>query len=142
LQVWVHGRQYPELTGDYWDDNWLRVTIQFHNNNSDFILKNEPAIHLGDLYQLHFECEELKEGKKESVEVEFTEPYLQFKFDFKPKRAEFRLILEIPTVEKHEYTLAVSKNDLKLLLTQLDNVFTTCPLIGNLKIFGTDGAGD
>jgi hypothetical protein len=25
LQIWVHGRQFPDLH-DYWDGNWLRVT--------------------------------------------------------------------------------------------------------------------
>ena len=118
------------MTGEYWNDNWLRVTIHYHNNNSDFILRNEPAIHLGDLYQLRLECTGLKEGKKESADVEFTEPYLQFKFDFKTKEPEMRLLLEIPAVEKHEYTIAVSKNNLESLLTQLDCVFAKYLLIG------------
>src|SRR5256885_6731459 len=25
LQVWVHGRQFPDAI-DYWDGNWLRIT--------------------------------------------------------------------------------------------------------------------
>jgi hypothetical protein len=27
LQIWVHGRQFPEAT-DYWDGNWLRITAR------------------------------------------------------------------------------------------------------------------
>jgi hypothetical protein len=130
LRIWVHGRQFPEGTGGYWDGNWLRVTIHYHSANSNFILENDPAIHLSDLYQLQLECAAIKDGKKENADVEFIEPYLHFKFDFKTTGEEFRFGLEIPVVEKHEYTIGVSKIDLKLLLTQLDDVFVKYPLIG------------
>ena len=131
LRIWVHGRQFPETTGEYWNDNWLRVTIHYHSDNSDFFLKNESAVHLGDLNHLRFECMALKEGKKESADIEFTEPYLHFKFDFKPKGAELRLMLQIPAVERHDYTIAVSKNDLELILTQVENIFVRYPLVGD-----------
>jgi hypothetical protein len=130
LQIWIHGRQFPEFTGEYWDDNWLRVTVHFSSDNSRFLLYNEPVIHLEDLYGLQLKLVALKKCGDHTADVEFIEPYLHFKFDLKSKGEELRLLFEIPVAEKHEYIIDVSRDDLKLLLNQLDNVLVKYPLIG------------
>src|SRR5256885_7728040 len=47
LQIWVHGRQYPNAT-DYWDGNWLRITAHCGTHGADVwttgAILNLPAV--------------------------------------------------------------------------------------------------
>jgi hypothetical protein len=47
LQIWVHGRQFPNAT-DYWDGNWLRITAHCGTHGADVwttgAILNLPAV--------------------------------------------------------------------------------------------------
>src|ERR1700690_1605428 len=74
LQIWVHGRQFPDLA-DYWDGNWLKITAHCGAEGSDVWI-NGPIIHLPEIYGLLFEAEQMNNTLIGSAKLNCIEPEL------------------------------------------------------------------
>ena len=57
LQIWIHGRQFPDAA-DYWDGNWLLVTAHCSGNDAS-VFATGSIIHLSELHRWLVESEEL-----------------------------------------------------------------------------------
>ncbi len=77
LQVWIHGRQFPE-SDDYWDGNWLRVTAHCGAQGAD-VWTVGPIIHLGDLVRWLRALEELNRTLTGRADLINLEPELSVK---------------------------------------------------------------
>jgi hypothetical protein len=76
LQIWVHGRQFPDAN-DYEDGNWLNITAHCGAAGSDVWI-NGPIIHLPEVYGLLVEAEQMNETLSGSATLDCIEPELQF----------------------------------------------------------------
>lgn len=74
LQIWVHGRQFPDAA-DYWDGNWLRVTAHCGGNGAS-VFTTGSIIHLSELDRWLVESEELLENLKGEAKLACVEPAL------------------------------------------------------------------
>jgi len=77
LQVWVHGRQFPEAT-DYWDGNWVRVTVHCGAKGSD-VWASGPIIHLPEILGLADACERMSQTLSGEASLDCMEPELSIK---------------------------------------------------------------
>jgi len=74
LQIWVHGRQFPDLN-DYWDGNWLRITAHCGAEGADVWI-NGPIIHLPEVYSLLGQTEKMNKTLSGSAKLNCIEPEL------------------------------------------------------------------
>jgi len=75
LQIWVHGRQFPDST-DYWDGNWLRATA-FCRYPGAWVSTDGPIIHLGELVGFLEGVERLYETLEGGAGLDCMEPNLK-----------------------------------------------------------------
>lgn len=132
LQVWVHGRECSNPIGDYWDDNWLLVTIHGGTKNSDVWIVNTAAIHLSDFISLRGWFQRLHDGIENELAFSFIEPYLSL--SVKNQSAEKLDIIITLTpdmaLENHEYIHSVEKSQLEAIFVELDEILRKYPIIG------------
>jgi hypothetical protein len=75
LKVWIHGRQFPDAT-DYWDGNWLLVTISCTYPSSS-VTAGGPILHLSEVATFKKSCEELYQKLKGRAVLDCMEPNLR-----------------------------------------------------------------
>ena len=129
LKIWVHGRQYPEVT-DYWDGNWVRVTVYCSSHNS-YVITSGPIVHLSEIAHLLRIAEEINEGVAKNAELELMEQDLSFHFE---SRATGRVNVEAhitPSLEEaHRYSLDLDQSYLTLLARGCRTVLKRFPVVG------------
>src|SRR5438034_8814078 len=74
LQLWVHGRQFPEAN-DYWDGNWLNVTAHCGANGAS-IWALGAIVMVTDIARWIAECEELYKRLQGEATLDPCEPNL------------------------------------------------------------------
>lgn len=74
LQIWVHGRQFPEAT-DYWDGNWLRITAHCGTHGAD-VWTSGPILNLPALVSWLAELEDLNRSLTGEANLVPLEPEL------------------------------------------------------------------
>jgi hypothetical protein len=77
LQIWVHGRQFPDAT-DYWDGNWLKITAHCGTDSAD-VWSNGPILNLPALVSWLAELEELERSLTGEANLVPLEPDLCMK---------------------------------------------------------------
>jgi hypothetical protein len=85
LQIWIHGREYPD-SNDYWDGNWLRVTVHCGRGNSN-VWVTGSIIHVPELSQLKDDLSNFIESLQGKVELQTMEPELKIAFEANTQRA-------------------------------------------------------
>ena len=74
LQIWVHGRQFPDLH-DYWDGNWLQVTAHCGETGAS-VFATGSIIHLSELDRWRSETEALLKNLNGEAKLNCMEPNL------------------------------------------------------------------
>jgi hypothetical protein len=74
LQIWVHGRQFPDLH-DYWDGNWVRVTAHCGGSGAS-VFATGSIIHLPELDRWRSEAEDLSKNLRGEAKLACMEPFL------------------------------------------------------------------
>jgi hypothetical protein len=74
LQIWVHGRQFPDLH-DYWDGNWLYVTAHCGGSGAS-VFTTGSIIHLPELDRWRSEAEDLSKNLGGEAKLACMEPFL------------------------------------------------------------------
>jgi hypothetical protein len=74
LQIWVHGRQYPNEE-DYWDGNWLNVTAHCGSKGAD-VWTNGDILHVPDLARWLADLEIMNQSLSGAADLVSLEPEL------------------------------------------------------------------
>lgn len=77
LQIWVHGRQFPDAT-DYWDANWLLVTVRCSAPGAE-VSVDGPIIHLSELAEWTVATKRMHSTKAGKANLACMEPELSVK---------------------------------------------------------------
>jgi len=79
-----NGKTIPD-SQDYWDVNWLRVTVHCGAEDSD-VWVSGSIVHLSELKSLQEDLEKLSDSLNGNVILNTMEPNLKLKFEAKIKR--------------------------------------------------------
>jgi hypothetical protein len=79
FQLWIQGRQF-EAAQDYWDRNWLRVTIHYGAKGAD-VWTQGPILHLSELEHWLHQLQEMNRTLSGEAELAPMEPYFYSKFE-------------------------------------------------------------
>ena len=132
LQLWVHGRQFPE-SEDYYDGNWLRVTA--HCGASGASVWAEGAIvMITDIYGFGAECTAMLCGKTKSAALAPCEPDLKVSLEATDSLGHIRALVEITPdhlSQSHRFEFEVDQTYLPVIIKQCSEIVQEYPIRGN-----------
>jgi len=128
LQIWIHGRQFPELN-DFWDGNWVRATVHCGAKGGD-VWTSGSIIHLPELKSWLQQTETLNKRFKGNANLDCMEPYLSVEMEI-GKRGEVSGCIRITPdiiLQKHEFKFEVDQSYLPPLIKQLKEILVRYPI--------------
>jgi hypothetical protein len=130
LELWIHGREFNN--GEYWDENWLVVTLHYSSANSGVWLRNEPAVFITDLIGLNGWLRNIQVGGDFDPEFDFIEPHISFHADlFSDNKIELTTnITPDQVLESHRFTRILDVTELTAGIDALEKTLGKYPLIG------------
>jgi len=75
LQLWIHGRQFPD-SPDYYDGNWLRVTAHTGATGAS-VWASGAILMVPDLVRWADQCDALAKGESQDAQLAPMEPELK-----------------------------------------------------------------
>lgn len=130
LQIWVHGRA-REDSRDYWDGNWLRVTV-YCSTGFARVMANGSILHLSELSSWRDQLAALHEAMRGTANLETMEEHLAASIDLKDGKGSLRVALTGDHLsERHEFIAEIDQSYLPALLSDLHRLFDEYPLRGN-----------
>jgi len=132
LKLWIERRQFEDTT-DYWDANWLIVTLHCSSAFAQAVFKG-PIIHLSELERWRSELEKLDMTLRGEARLNCMEPELSacilldrygsgsLKVDITPDNRN----------ERHEFTFAFDQSYLPKLISELDAIQMKYPIKGTM----------
>lgn len=130
LHIWVHGRE-REDTQDYWDANWLRVTVYCATGFSK-VTASGSILHLSELSAWRKGLTALYEAKTGTAKLEATEPNLAVCVSLKDGKGSLEISLTGDHLqESHEFFVEIDQSYLPALLSDLHRLFDEYPILGN-----------
>ena len=137
LEIWIHGRQFPD-TEDYWDGNWLRVTVHCSADSSS-VWANGTFIHLPELYGWYESTLELNDSLKGSAHLDCMEPNLSAIIKAKSLG---QLTMEVNITpnhleQEHKYLFELDQSYLPGFLSGCKKVLEKYPVKGINEANGT-----
>ncbi len=131
LKIWISGRQFENST-DFWDANWLVVTIGCSSDFSEVVVQG-PIIHLSEMEQWMFELQKLNktirgEAKLNCMESEFD---ASIRLDKTGSGSLAVFITPDNLNERHEFTFSVDQSYLPALIRALQTILTKYPIKGS-----------
>jgi len=138
LELSASGYQFPEITDDYWDSNWLMVSgkVQHPNGSWKFI---DPCLTAFELEQLASWFDDVPAGNADPDLGHFTEPNLQFSCILGPEPfIEVRIAHESAPpwlvgdarMEGVRLEFPVAMNDVRATATELRDLVSRFPVRG------------
>ena len=130
LQIWVHGRQFPELH-DYWDGNWLRVTVHC-GAKGDSVWASGPIIHLSELHGWLISIRNMNDTLSGEANLECMEPELSV--SIKTER-HGHIAMEVHITpdnlqQDHLFRFEIDQSYLPKLLSSCQKVLSKYPIRG------------
>ena len=130
LQIWVHGRA-QEDSQDYWDGNWLRVTV-YCSTGFARVMATGSILHLSELSSWRDQLAALHEAMSGTANLETMEPNLAASIDLKDGNGLLRLALTGDHLaERHEFFAEIDQSYLPALLSDLHRLFDEYPIRGS-----------
>jgi hypothetical protein len=128
--IWVHNREFPDNM-DYWDGNWLYVTIVCGNNNSEASVYG-PYMRSDEFSELKNSLITLDNSTGESsLEFGTMEPYLFITFKNSSTNKEMEInIKDDTTVRPQRFFFKVNHEQLISCIEQIDRILLMFPIIG------------
>ena len=137
LQVWVHGRQFPDAD-DYWDGNWLLVTAHCGTEGSS-VWVSGPIIHLSELHRWLVSCRKMEETLGGEANLECMEPELSVTIK---AQGLGHLAMEVQITpnhlqQEHTFRFEIDQSYLPNFLGGGQTVLSKYPIRGNKEKAGT-----
>ena len=130
LSIWVHGRERPE-DRDYWDGNWLLVTAYYDTDGAS-VKVHGPVIHLSELADLMFGCEQIYETLKGAASLECMEPELHVNLTA-DKLGRIDVSVSITPdhlTQYHKFDSQIDQSYLPAIIASLRNILQKYPIRG------------
>ncbi len=128
LEIWVAGRQFEEKD-DYWDGNWLIVTVHCGSAGSD-VWSQGPILHLSEVQWWLKEVRLLYQRIEGAVELNCMEPNLWVGIQL-DQRGHGQLKLKVTPDnmrEWHEYLVEIDQSYLPQLISSLEDILREYPI--------------
>jgi hypothetical protein len=131
FQVWIHERQFEDLQ-DYWDGNWLRVTVHVGGAGAD-VWAQGSILHLGELEDWLRQLELMSKTMSGKAELAPMEPNLYARFEIDKLGHISTQIYITPDhmSQHHEFQEEIDQSYLPGLIRQLRTVLQDYPIRGN-----------
>src|SRR5580698_7501121 len=131
LQIWVHGRQFPD-SHDYWDGNWLRVTVHCGGNGAS-VFTSGSIIGLPELDGLRSEAEELSRNLRGEAKLECIEPFLHASLK---SGSHGHITMEVSITpdhmtQRHWFQFEIDQTYLGPLIRQCQSILEAYPIRGS-----------
>jgi hypothetical protein len=131
LQIWVHGRQFPDHH-DYWDGNWLRITAHCGGNGAS-VFATGPIIHLSEIYGWRDRLESLNQSLNGNANLECLEPYIEVKLKAQTLG---QITMEVSITpdhmsQRHWFEFSIDQTFLGPLISKLNSLLAEYPLRGD-----------
>lgn len=130
LQIWVHGRQFPD-SHDYWDGNWLSVTACCEAKGACVWVAGN-IIHLSEIHILLSGAEKLYRDLKGKAELPCMEPELSLELTAK-SQGQIEMTVDITPdnlSQGHSFMFKIDQSYLPGLLTGCKKVMHKFPVKG------------
>jgi hypothetical protein len=131
LQIWIHGRQFPDAT-DYDDANWLNVSARYDSGKS-CIDASGSFIHLSEIQLFFDDSEKALQGLVQTIELPTVEPILRLTMEL-DMLGHIKGTLNITPdsmSEEHTYTLDMDQSYLPGWISQCKAILAEYPITGN-----------
>jgi hypothetical protein len=130
LMICVHGREFPD-NKDYWDGNWLYVTIICGDNSSEVNIYG-PYMRSDEFLELKNILITLDNSTEvSSLEFGTMEPYLSITFKNSLINKEMEInIKNDTTVRPQTFIFKLSNEQLVSGIEQIDKILQLYPIIG------------
>lgn len=128
LQVWVHGRQFPEAN-DFWDGNWINVTAHCGADRAD-VWVTGPIIHLSEIAAWADACEHLATTLRGTAQLACMEPGLSLAMTMQ-NRGHISTVVQITPDhlnQKHTFEFEIDQTYLHGLVLECRQVLETYPI--------------
>ena len=128
LQIWIHSRQFPDAK-DYWDGNWVDVTVHCGEKNSDVWISGN-IIHLPELDRFLSSVKNIHKNLKGSAEMPCMEPNLSVEITVKDRR-HMKLIVNITPdhlYQEHKFIFDIDQSYLPKLISDCEAALIKYPI--------------
>lgn len=128
VQIWIHGREFP-LAEDYWDGNWLRVTIHCGGNGSS-VWTSGPILHLGEIEGWLPTLRSMVKTLSGTAALECIEPYFGVLLVAKTLGHVEAKVSITPDhlTQRHEYIFVLDQTFLSPLVQACERVLSDFPI--------------
>lgn len=130
LEIWIHGRQFPD-SKDYWDANWLNVTAHCGSNNAS-VWTTGNFIHLSEIAHLIKGVESLYKELKGKAELPCVEPELSLTLEAK-SAGQIEMVVNITPDhlhQTHRFIFDIDQTYLSKLISDCRGILRKYPIQG------------
>ena len=133
LQIWVHGRQFPD-SDDYWDGNWLLVTAHCGAAGAE-VWVSGAIIHLGELAGWLEESERMSQTLAGEAALKCMEPGLRVEMEMRNAGKMSMTVHITPDnmTQRHEFQFDLDQSYLPNLISGCRDVLSKYPVIGTMN---------
>jgi len=131
LQIWVHGRQFPDAT-DYWEGNWLRITAHCGTHGAD-VWTTGPILNLPAIVNWLAELEALNQSLAGEASLVPLEPELCVKLTA-DGLGHISMEVEITpdnVTQEHTFNFELDQSYLEPVIASCRKLVNDYPLRGN-----------
>jgi hypothetical protein len=131
LQIWVHGRQFPDAT-DRWDGNWLNVVVHCGADGASVWAKGAILDTLA-LSRFRDDIDRIYRTLAGEAVLDSDEPNIKAHVKSNDKAGHLRIRVELTPdhrLQGHWFEFEADQTYLPPLIAQLDTVLKTFPVRG------------
>jgi len=133
LSIWIHSREYENLS-DYWDGNWLTVTILCAAEGAK-VTAHGSILRVTEINEFYNQLIELDKSLTGAAEIDCIEPNFALKVNSKGSLGELEMDINITPnhlTQEHSFTFKIDQSFLKKLLSQCKGILTKYPVVGQM----------
>jgi len=131
LQLWVHGRQFPEAD-DYDDGNWLRVTAHC-GASGDSVWVQGSILMVTDIVGFGDQCDAMLRGDASSAALAPLEPELALSIEIADRLGHIRAQVEITPdhlAQSHKMEFDIDQSYLPDIIKECSAIAQEYPIRG------------
>ena len=131
LQLWVHGKQFPD-SDDFWDGSWLRVTTHCGSNGSS-VWVSGSYLRISEIAGWLKSIEEMEKNISGEAVLDCIEPELRINLAISPTgKIEMKVnITPDHMTQVHEYLFEIDQSYMSKLKSECKNIIAKFPTKGS-----------